>query len=73
MLLLALWTGKNGTWVWGRELKREQSERDIERTELRSDRDYYRNALFDVLHRADRTLDVADRAVQAAAEQRGRS
>lgn len=81
LVVLALWTGRSGVWVWGREVEyerqqfRERLEEMAERArkregELMRDRDYYRDIAFDVLHKAEHSSTLADRAVGLA--ERGR-
>lgn len=77
LVALALWTGRSGIWVWGREIERERQqcnerfEGEQERvrrreTELTKDRDYYRDIAFDALRKAEHSSTIADRAVSLA-------
>lgn len=70
MVVLALWSGRAGMWVWGREIERERQEfaqrmGDFERekSELRHDRDYFRAIAFEALNRAEGAVSKAEQAV----------
>lgn len=77
LVVLALWAGRSGIWVWGRELEREreqfqdrwkdEQERSRKREgELIRDRDFYRDIAFDALHKAERSAGLADRSIGLA-------
>lgn len=77
LIALALWTGRTGIWVWGREVEREREQcrerfaEEQDRTgkrevELTKDRDYYRDIAFDALRKAEHSSTIADRAVSLA-------
>lgn len=77
MVVLALWTGRTGVWVWGREvllerqywsdrLKDERANAAAREIDLNKDLDFYRAFAFDALQKAERSSSLADRAVGLA-------
>lgn len=77
LVVLALWTGRGGLWVWGREIdyerklwaKQLEDERERARKregELIRDRDFYRDFAFEALRKAEQSTGIADRAVGLA-------
>lgn len=77
LVVLALWTGRSGMWVWGREvtleraywsdrLKDERERGAAREAELTKDLEFYRTFAFDALQKAERSSAVAERAVGLA-------
>lgn len=77
MVVLALWTGRSGVWVWGREvllerqywadrLKDEREHAAARELDLSKDLEFYRTFAFEALQKAERSSSIADRAVGLA-------
>lgn len=65
LVLTALMSGKSGTWRWGREVDAMRADFEARLAEVTKDRDFYRQVSFEALRKADRGLDLTERALDA--------